>query len=603
MCLGLGLRLRCWLCALLGTAGLVALELSHNQLTGAVPDISTIPGLRYVDLGSNRFTGWELRNAVSLLNSINLSNNQIAMELPESITLLRSLSNLVLSGNQFWGELPDAGRMPPLTSLVLDYNAFIGTFPSTICGLQTLQAVSLRGNGFYGRLPTCVYSLSSVSVLDLGKNAFFGDLTNNFEAFPRVLAVDSNYFTWDVPLFDGGKPFCPTGVPPPPQLSNSWYNSQQPANDGAHPGEDGLPEGDPLGLGIDVDDLYLYGPLYTVASSLANNCLQLPRNQCAPGVPYEQQRPEAECLAVCSMTAQGEVCGGSGMCVPVGGSLTTFTCECIQDYVLGVSETGDPTCVDNTPLQAGGLSPGAIVGIAVGSALALGLLIGALFYLLLRPKRRQKWADLDVCHEFSLREVEAATEGWSAHNLLGEGGYGMVYKGKSPKGELWAVKRAKLMTNDFETEVRAMASLHHTNLVRLLGFCLNYDVATGRQEQILVYEFVPHGDLEKMLFDKRQSFSLAQRIGVAIGAAEGLAYLHSFTSPIVHRDVKPSNILLEEDPRPSPSGAPTFHAKIADFGLLKKLSGTDHTRVAGTVQYTTGRGRIVQCSAVQNSTV
>ncbi|CAI5977939.1 unnamed protein product [Closterium sp. NIES-64] len=126
-------------------------------------------------------------------------------------------------------------------------------------------------------------------------------------------------------------------------------------------------------------------------------------------------------------------------------------------------------------------------------------------------------------------------------NVLGQGGFGIVYKGRSPQGQLWAIKCSTIMTNDFETEVRAMASLHHSHLVRLLGFCLDQNVETGKQEQILVYEFMANRDL---------------------------AYHIYKTKP---------NILVRAD----------MQAKVADFGLLKCLThgNANATRVAGTPGY------------------
>ncbi|CAI5994723.1 unnamed protein product [Closterium sp. NIES-65] len=142
----------------------------------------------------------------------------------------------------------------------------------------------------------------------------------------------------------------------------------------------------------------------------------------------------------------------------------------------------------------------------------------------------------------------SATNNWSEDNVLGKGGFGVVYKGRSPQGQLWAIKRSTIMTNDFETEVRAMASLHHTHLVCLLGFCLDQNMETAKQ-----------------------------KLRLAQGAAEGLAYLHRFDTPIVHRDIKPANILVTAD----------MQAKVADFGLLKRLThaDADATRVASTPGY------------------
>ncbi|CAI6011430.1 unnamed protein product [Closterium sp. NIES-65] len=145
------------------------------------------------------------------------------------------------------------------------------------------------------------------------------------------------------------------------------------------------------------------------------------------------------------------------------------------------------------------LSTGVIVGIAVGCFAGFTLLASVLAWLLW-PRGPKKWEGLDACEQFSLQQMVKATKNWSEDNVLGKGGFGIVYKGHSPQGQLWAIKRSTVMTNDFEIEVRAMASLHHTHLVRLLGFCLDQNVETGKQEQILVYEFVGNRDLQYNIY-------------------------------------------------------------------------------------------------------
>ncbi|CAI5498438.1 unnamed protein product, partial [Closterium sp. Naga37s-1] len=222
------------------------------------------------------------------------------------------------------------------------------------------------------------------------------------------------------------------------------------------------------------------------------------------------------------------------------------------------------------------LSAGAIVVIAVGCFAGFTLLTAVLAWLLW-PRGQRKWEGLDLCEQFTLQQLVKATDNWAPENVLGKGGFGTVYKGCSPQGLPWAVKRSTVMTNDFETEVRAMASLHHVNLVRLLGFCQDQNVETGKQEQILVYEFVANRDLHHHIYKTKHPLSLRQRLRLAQGAAEGLAYLHGFATPIIHRDIKPANIMVSAD----------MHAKVADFGLLKQLThGDAHaTRVAGTPGY------------------
>ncbi|CAI7842948.1 unnamed protein product, partial [Closterium sp. NIES-53] len=254
--------------------------------------------------------------------------------------------------------------------------------------------------------------------------------------------------------------------------------------------------------------------------------------------------------------------------------------------------------------DSGGLSAAAIAGIAVAAVASLMvLLIGMLLCWRRYKKERetaQKSATADGgddavlqvktdseglagsvaashCTEYSLEEVLTATSNWASDNQLRSGAFGDVYKGVSPRDgtTLWAVKRAKLLEADFQREVRQMAEKNHPNIVRLLGFSIGGDMRT-RPEQVLIYEFVPNGDL-KMWMSEKAPFPLIlmQRLDILIGVARGLAYLHSFG--LVHRDIKPANILLGTN----------MQANIADFGLVRMEEGTTvgTTRVMGTPGY------------------
>ncbi|CAI7769331.1 unnamed protein product [Closterium sp. NIES-53] len=182
-----------------------------------------------------------------------------------------------------------------------------------------------------------------------------------------------------------------------------------------------------------------------------------------------------------------------------------------------------------------------------------------------------------VCQEFSLKQLERATGGWAEENLVGSGAFGDVYRGEdSQTGEVWAVKRAKFLSNDFQTEVAAMASKHHAHLVRLLGYGVCYGSATRRMEQILVYEFMPGKDLDCWIDkDAPRPLSMHERMNILLGVGAGLQYLHSFN--MVHRDIKPANILLDS----------SMQAKVADFGLVRCGEGTTvmATRVMGSPGY------------------
>ncbi|KAL3652472.1 hypothetical protein CASFOL_002153 [Castilleja foliolosa] len=183
-------------------------------------------------------------------------------------------------------------------------------------------------------------------------------------------------------------------------------------------------------------------------------------------------------------------------------------------------------------------------------------------------------------HWFTLRDLEIATNRFAADHVIGEGGYGVVYRGRLVNGSDVAVK--KLLNNlgqaekEFRVEVEAIGHVRHKNLVRLLGYCIE------GVHRMLVYEYVSNGNLEQWLHGAMRLYGTLTweaRMKVLLGTAKALAYLHEAIEPkVIHRDIKSSNILIDEE----------FNGKLSDFGLAKLLdSGESHitTRVMGTFGY------------------
>ncbi|XP_024369764.1 G-type lectin S-receptor-like serine/threonine-protein kinase SD2-5 [Physcomitrium patens] len=179
-------------------------------------------------------------------------------------------------------------------------------------------------------------------------------------------------------------------------------------------------------------------------------------------------------------------------------------------------------------------------------------------------------------HRYSYRDLETATKGFKI--ILGEGGSGEVYYGEFPGETEVAVKRLQSAIQgdkEFRTEVATIGNIHHINLVRLRGFCLE------GIHRLLVYEYMKNGSLDQWLFrnDSKRFLDWPTRFNIALGTAKGLAYLHhDCQERIVHLDIKPQNILLDD----------MFNAKVSDFGLAKLMSRTDTSQVVTQMRGTPG---------------
>ncbi|XP_062087477.1 cysteine-rich receptor-like protein kinase 29 isoform X2 [Humulus lupulus] len=230
-----------------------------------------------------------------------------------------------------------------------------------------------------------------------------------------------------------------------------------------------------------------------------------------------------------------------------------------------------------------------IIIFVVSTVLFLGLIVFSSICVCLRLRRAKNLAQNDLTYEpveeiegveslqYSFENIKLATNNFSEKNKLGQGGFGVVYKGRLCDGRDIAVKRLSSGSSqgdlEFKNEVMLVAKLQHRNLVRLIGFSLE------GSEKLLIYEFVQNASLDHFIFDpiKRENLDWNKRYKIIEGVVRGLLYLHEDSRlRVIHRDLKASNILLDEE----------MHPKISDFGMAR-LFVVDQTqgntnRIVGT---------------------
>ncbi|CAI5461756.1 unnamed protein product [Closterium sp. Yama58-4] len=519
-----------------GLTNLTKLVLSNNSLSGSLPTIiSTLTSLSILNLHNNNFEG-SLPNLPYNLTTVDLSGNNFTGAFPENIAQLDSLASLNVSSNRLSGSLPsELSSLVALTSLNTSRNQFSGAIPTALQNLKLLNSLDLSGNSLSGSIPDFLSVLTSLQSLNLSSNSLSDTLSASLGALDQITCLNLSRSSLTGPIPDSF-----TSLSDLVFLDLSYT---------------GVAGSVPWG----INSLGQLQALYGTLSIFCNDNATCPAAPPPPASPLPPPAPPANPTspAVTNSTSPGSD----------NSSTPNTTCHVCQSYCLGCS----PSAPSSPPASSSSLSPRAIAGI-VAALIALLALI-ALVILLWFCFRQTKPA----CKQYSLADIHQATNFFSEVNLIGSGGFSDVYKGVDPSDPevLWAVKRATVLSNDFMNEVAAMARLKHPSLVPLLGYCIDYNEQALQMEQIIVTQFMPNGDLAHWTEPGAKPMTLRQRLAVLVDVADGLSFLHS--RRIVHRDVKPANVLLDAHMR----------AKVADFGFMRKMeaSQVQTTRVMGTPGY------------------
>ncbi|PUZ67948.1 hypothetical protein GQ55_3G475200 [Panicum hallii var. hallii] len=492
------------------------LHLAHNKFHGSISsDIWKLSNLAILSLRGNFLSGSIPPRIGDLykLGALDFSQNKISGEIPPKLGNLTGLSMLYLFQNNLQGSIPTSlGNLQNIASLVLSFNQLNGTIPVEVMSLSSLTSyLGLSYNFLSGRIPSEVGKLTNLVLLDLSVNKLTGDIPGALGKCVELVQLQLNDN-----LLQGVIPQSLSGLQGIQELNFAGNN---------------LSGSVPVFFGDWPDLVYL----------------NMSYNNFEGSVPVKGVFSNASAFFIDG----NKVCGG----IP---SLQLPQCP-----VKSVEKKRPRRVV--------------LIGIAAG---AMSLLIILLICGLLIPimRQRQKVPNLPLSEDqhwhVSFEEIQKATNQFSPSNLIGMGSFGSVYRGTlSPDAQQVAIKVIDLRQHgaeqSFLAECRALRSIRHRNLVKVVTACSSID-HQGNDFKALVYEFMPNGDLDKWLHRNfatqdetpktRRRLTMSQRVSIALDVAEALDYLHNHGQvPIAHCDLKPSNVLLDND----------MVAHVADFGLAR----------------------------------
>ncbi|XP_071705993.1 uncharacterized protein [Rutidosis leptorrhynchoides] len=520
----------------------------EGALPGSIGNLSN--QIEILDVGTNMLSGnipSEIGNLVGL-GSLQLSQNQFTGKIPSVIGNLQNLQYLTLFQNQLSGWIPDAiGNLSKLGTLSLSINVLEGHIPSRLGNCRQLSELYLHENKLSGSIPKEILQLSSLTLtLNLSHNNLSGSVPAEVGDLNMLSYLDfsDNRLSGNIPSSLGG---CTSLTFL--SLKGNLFQGMIPSSLSSLRGLETL----------DLSHNNLSGEIPQFFERFSLQYLNLSFNDFEDEVPV---------VGVFANSSAFSILGNSRLCG-------------------GLVELGLPKC-KLTKKHNGQKFPLFVIFILIGSGL---ISILSFVYLCCKRKRKDLVPQSSLMNgrllKFSYGQLLKATNGFSEANLIGKGGFSSVYKGTLDEDDkLVAVKVLHLQNRgadrSFRAECEVWRSIRHRNLLKIITSCSSVDFQ-GNDFKALVYEFMPNGSLHDWLHSSESYTSrlnLVQRINILINIAYALDYLHNHCIPsIVHGDLKPSNILLDED----------MVAHVGDFGLARFL-GTDlslnsSSIIKGTIGY------------------
>ncbi|KAG2724840.1 hypothetical protein I3760_01G037100 [Carya illinoinensis] len=495
----------------------------NSQIRGHIPiGMGFLKGLISLDLRGNYLTGnipFTL-GGLERLQRLYLHSNRIKGLIPEEICQLRNLGELYLSNNKITGAIPNCiSNLSFLQKLYLSSNRLETSIPSNIWGLKNLLFLDLSSNSFSGHLSSNNTKLITLEYLDLSRNEIAGEIPSIIGAFESL-----SYLDFSNNSFQGGIPQSFVGI---------FY------------------------IRIFLHSRFFIAEFFYIADFFckADFCLDLldlSYNNLSGVIPKSLEAlPYLKYLNLSFNKLVGEI--------PFGGN----------SALCGNPIFGVPPCPTIPTNQQSKIKD--ILIKCILPVIASIIIFVMLVYLPRRPRKSNIEIPTSLNALFALehrmisyQELCQGTNNFCETNLLGVGGFGSVYKGILFDRTIVAVKVLKC---------KVFRTIRHRNLIKVITTC------TNPQFRALVPEYMSKGNLEKWLYSHNYCLDLLQRINIMVDVASALDYLHhGQLESILHCDLKPTNILLDED----------MVAHVGDFGIAKILvenKDITHTKTLGTIGY------------------
>lgn len=583
---------------------LTALQLEKNELSGTIPwqvgnlkllqsfflwgnSVSgTIPSsfgncteLYVLDLSRNKLTGSIPEEIFSLkkLSKLLLLGNALSGRLPPSVAKCQSLVRLRLGENQLSGQIPkEIGQLQNLVFLDLYMNHFSGRLPFQIANITVLELLDVHNNYITGEIPSQLGELVNLEQLDLSGNSFKGEIPSSFGnlSYLNKLILNNNMLTGSIPKSVRNLRKL--------TLLDLSYNNLS----GAIPSEIGNVTS--LTISLDLSSNGFTGQLpETMASLTQLQSLDLSHNMFYGNIKVLGSLTSLTSLNISYNNFSGPI--------PV---TPFFKILSFNSYLQNpdLCESLDGSTCSLSSIRRSGLKSAKIV--ALVCVILASATVAVLASWIILTRNHKYMVDKSSGTSPSSSGAEDFSYPWTFipfqklnftidnildclkdENVIGKGCSGVVYKAETPNGELiavkklWKTKRDEEPVDSFAAEIQILGHIRHRNIVKLLGYCSN------RSVKLLLYNYISNGNLQQLLQENR-NLDWETRYKIAVGSAQGLAYLHHDCVPtILHRDVKCNNILLDS----------RFEAYLADFGLAKLMNSPNYnhamSRVAGSYGY------------------